>query len=101
LAPMLPIIESLLAEGKPIKGFSEKLDPEYFVAKFLQIALTASRDYDKNRALEGAARIMGCWDHGKQAKQGGVNIQFNMFKPGGADAIDAEYGPVADAPESS
>lgn len=84
-ASMLPIIESLIAENLPVKGMSEELDPDYFVRKFMQIGLTASKPYDRIMAMEKAARLMGYMSTDNKNVQG-VNINFKLHKP--ADVTD-------------
>lgn len=89
-APLLPIIESLITAGKPIKGFSKELDPEYFIRQFIQIGKTASKTYDRILAMEKAARLMGYMTPENRSSQG-VNIKFNLHKPADAQIVDAEF----------
>lgn len=89
----IPIIEALIAEGKPVKGLSKKLDPDYFIQKFVQIGHTASKPFDRILALEKAAKLCGHFEGQKTAIQG-VNIKFDMTKPADAEVIDAEFGTI-------
>ena len=90
VAPLMPILESLIVAGKPITGFTPQLDREYFIRHFLQIGLTASKPYDRKIALEAAARLCGYYDQDKRSTQE-VSITFDLQKPADSETIDAEY----------
>ena len=78
-------LESLVAADVPIKGLAEKLDADYFVRKFLQIGLLASKPYDRTLALEKAARICGHIGRPDPKASPGVNITFETKQPAEAE----------------
>lgn len=93
----LPVIEALIAKGVPITGVSAKLDADWFIRKFIEIAMNATKPFDQTMALEKAAKVAGYFNRDTGQAQG-VKISFNMTKPADADIQNAEVVPQNDDP---
>ena len=79
------ILESLLREGKHITGFSNKMDKEYFLRKFMEIALdpNVTNAFHRTIALEKAARIMGHWDREDKKEPTQIKVVLDQHEPAG------------------
>ena len=79
------ILESLIAEDKPITGFEDKITPEYLIRQFLKIAHSSPNDHNRVIALEKVARMKGCFGSNDKRESAEVNISFKEEQPAGWD----------------
>lgn len=79
-----PVLESLLGHGTPLAGISRDIDEDYIIRKFLQIAVTSPRTYDRILALEKIARMKGFMKQ-ENTESPEININFDEKRPAGAE----------------
>lgn len=80
-----PLLEKLVSDGSPVTGVSTKVSEDYLIRKFLQIANTAKRDYDRVLALEKIARMKGYFKSNDDREPAELKVTFSEKRP--ADAM--------------
>lgn len=88
---IIPLIESLIVAGEPIRGFKKQIDEEYFLFNFLRIGHTASKPYDRIKAFEAAMRLQGYGVRDNRGPVTPVNITMEVTKPAEYTDIDKEF----------